>query len=222
MAVIVVEPIPTIVIVLPAAVATAVFELAYVKAPSLLDVGDTGTKGASPKDLMGNENAERVGAAWLTVSVAVIVPDEWVAEAACVAVMVELPAPTMVTVFPATVATAVFELVYVNVPALLDVGSVSVKAASPTVFAETEKPVMVGFTLVTVKVAEMLAAVKLNVLACEAVIVEVPEPTSDYITSNGCDIGVRTGVCKCTVAVGCRGRNSESRVGGCFGGDRKS
>jgi hypothetical protein len=58
--------------------------------------------------------------------------------------MVEVPAPTMVTVVPETVATAVFELVYVNAPVLVDVGATNEKAASPNVFVSAENPVKAG------------------------------------------------------------------------------
>jgi hypothetical protein len=64
--------------------------------------------------------------------------------------MVEVPPPTMVTVVPETVATAVFELVYVINPALLVVGATNVKAVSPNVFVIAEKPdrtVVAGFTV---------------------------------------------------------------------------
>jgi hypothetical protein len=53
--------------------------------------------------------------------------------------MVAVPPPTMVIVLPATVATAVFELVYVKAPVPLVVGGVMAKAAFPNVFAGTEK-----------------------------------------------------------------------------------
>jgi len=58
---------------------------------------------------------------------------------ACVAVIFAIPAPTIVIVSPATVATAVLELAYVNVPMLIDVGGTNVNAASPTVFVGIEK-----------------------------------------------------------------------------------
>ena len=49
-AVIVVKPMPTIVMTLPDVVATAVFELVYVNAPELFDVGAVGVKGSIPSD----------------------------------------------------------------------------------------------------------------------------------------------------------------------------
>ena len=45
--------------------------------------------------------------------------------------MVAVPALTTVTVFPDTVATAVFKLVYENAPELSDDGCVNVKGATP-------------------------------------------------------------------------------------------
>jgi hypothetical protein len=67
--------------------------------------------------------------------------------------MVEVPFPTMVTVDPSIVATASLELVYVINPLLLDVGTTKLKDASPTIFAGTEKLVIVGVAWFTVKVA---------------------------------------------------------------------
>ena len=58
----------------------------------------------------------------------------------------------MVTVVPETVATAVFELVYVKAPVLLDVGATKLKAAFPNVFVIAEKLVIVGVALFTVRV----------------------------------------------------------------------
>ena len=65
--------------------------------------------------------------------------------AACVAVMVVLPAPTMVTVPPdVTVATAVLLLSYVNAPPLSLVGAVKLNEASPKFLAGMESAPMVG------------------------------------------------------------------------------
>ena len=58
--------------------------------------------------------------------------------------MVVEPPPTIVTKIPETVATSVFELVYVNPPVLLDVGWVNVNTPSPNVLVATEKLVIVG------------------------------------------------------------------------------
>jgi|Laugrespbdmm15dd_1035085.scaffolds.fasta_scaffold346708_1 hypothetical protein len=58
--------------------------------------------------------------------------------------MVELPAPTMDTVVPEIVATAVFVLVYVKAPVLLVVGGGIMKEASPTAFIGIEKLEIVG------------------------------------------------------------------------------
>jgi hypothetical protein len=63
---------------------------------------------------------------------------------ACVAVIVELPIPTMVITLPETVATLVSELVYEKEPLLLEDGSTIVKGASPYAFAGTEKLVITG------------------------------------------------------------------------------
>ena len=71
--------------------------------------------------------------------------------------MVAVPPPTMVTVLPAIVATAVFELVYVKAPLLLVVGATKLKAAFPNVFVISEKLVIVGVALFTVKAAVIIA-----------------------------------------------------------------
>jgi hypothetical protein len=60
----------------------------------------------------------------------------------------------MVTIFPVMVATAVFELVYVIAPALLDEGATNANGAFPNVFVGTVKPVIVGASFPTVSVAE--------------------------------------------------------------------
>ena len=65
--------------------------------------------------------------------------------------IVDVPTPTIVIVFPATVATAVFELVYVNAPVLFEVGAVIVKGASENTLAGIEKFDCVGVALFTRK-----------------------------------------------------------------------
>ena len=71
----------------------------------------------------------------------------------------------MVIVLPATVATAVFELVYVNMPSLLDVGATMEKDASPNVFVIAAKSVTTGFIFSTVSVAVVVPDIKKSVLA---------------------------------------------------------
>jgi len=75
----------------------------------------------------------------VTTNDAVMLFEAYVAVAACVAVIVVDPAPTIVTVDPATVATAKLLLLYVNAPVLLLAGAVNVNGASPTSFWGTEK-----------------------------------------------------------------------------------
>ena len=53
------EPTPTMVTVLPATVATSKFELVYVKAPVLLDVGGSRVNGADPIVVAGMEKSVR-------------------------------------------------------------------------------------------------------------------------------------------------------------------
>jgi hypothetical protein len=79
--------------------------------------------------------------------------------------MVEVPTPTMVILFPEIVATAVFELVYVIKPSLLVVGGIMLKDASPNDFIPTEKLVRTVVALFTVRVAVIVAAKKLVVVA---------------------------------------------------------
>jgi hypothetical protein len=104
-------PGPTMVIVLLSMVATAVFELVYVNAPSLWVVGAINAKAPSPIVFAGTKKLVSVDIPGITVNVAVIVSDKKFAVVACTAVMVEVPIPTMVIMFPAIVATFVFELV---------------------------------------------------------------------------------------------------------------
>ena len=63
-----------------------------------------------------------------TVNVAAMLFEAYVAIAACVAVIMVVPAPTIMTVEPLTVATSVLLLLYVNAPSLLLVGAVNVNA----------------------------------------------------------------------------------------------
>jgi hypothetical protein len=53
--------------------------------------------------------------------------------------MIELPSPTMVIIFPATVATDGFELVYVNAPLLILTGATIAKGAAPMILLAMEK-----------------------------------------------------------------------------------
>ena len=78
----------------------------------IVDVGAVSVKGASLGAFAGTVSAPRVLPILFTTSVAVILSAGQLPLAACVAVMVVLPAPTMVTVPPeVTVAAAVLLLV---------------------------------------------------------------------------------------------------------------
>jgi hypothetical protein len=129
-----------------------VFELEYEKDPELFDNGAVMAKAVFPKVFVGMEKFEMVGATLLTTIVAVVVADVCVDVSVCVAVIVALPTPTTVIVLLATVATAIFEVVYVIVPLLFVVGAVIVNAASPYVFAGTEKSDNTVFVLLTTRV----------------------------------------------------------------------
>lgn len=78
--------------------------------------------------------------AFPTVRVAVAVPPAYPPFAACVAVIVAVPAPVIVTVFPAIVATPASLDAYVNAPALSEVGE-SANAPSPKVFTMSLKSI---------------------------------------------------------------------------------
>ena len=118
--VIVVVPNPTIVAMLPDNVAALVFELVNVSAPELfvvtkevrLNDGSTVVlvKGANDKD----------GTTLFTVSVRVIDDSAYIpsAEAAMLTVIVDVPAPSIVTWLPDKVATDVFDVEYDNIPEL--------------------------------------------------------------------------------------------------------
>lgn len=93
---------------------------------------------------------------------------------ACVAVMMAEPPPTIVIVFPSMVATEVLELEYVIVPLLLVVGATTVNGASPNVFAGIEKLVSAVVILFTVSNAVVDVEAYIAVVACVAVMVEVP------------------------------------------------
>ena len=68
-------PPPTMVTTSPSIVQTSVFELVYVIAPSLLDVGGTKLNDASPNVFSGTEKPVRTVMIRSTCRVAVIVPD---------------------------------------------------------------------------------------------------------------------------------------------------
>ena len=75
----------------------------------LLVVGAVSANCASPKFLDGTEKLDSVGK-MRTVNVAAILFEAYVAVAACVAVIMVVPAPTIATVESLTVATAVLLL----------------------------------------------------------------------------------------------------------------
>jgi hypothetical protein len=70
--------------------------------------------------------------------------------------MVELPIPTMVTLFPTIVATSVLELVYVIKPLLFEVGGTNVKGAMPNVLSEIVKLIIDVVALLTTRDAVMI------------------------------------------------------------------
>jgi hypothetical protein len=144
-------PMPTMVINVPDAlmVATAVLLLLYVIAPLLLLVGNAmALNAASPYSFVaGTENvlAERLDVPRATVSVAVMLPSQYVVPfTGCVAVITLDPPDNIVTVEPDIVATDGVPDEYENAVELLDDGSVRLNGASPYVFPGIETHVMVG------------------------------------------------------------------------------
>jgi hypothetical protein len=111
----------------------------YENAPELLDVGGVNEKDASANtyapDFGPSVNAPKVGRIAFTVRVVLTPELLYVASGACVAVIVLVPAPTMVTVLDDTVATLVFDDEYVNAPELFEDGSTILNETSvPYVF----------------------------------------------------------------------------------------
>jgi hypothetical protein len=80
------------------------------------------------------------------------------------AVIIEVPTPTIVVIFPTIVATDVTELVYVKLPLLSLIGGLILKAVFPKVFVGTEKLDSVETAWFTVKVVLIDPAAKLGVL----------------------------------------------------------
>ena len=111
--------------------------------PPNVAVGAVNEKAASPNDLFGDGtlNAPSAGAARTTVSVVCSDPVLYlpVSSGVNVAVIIEVPCPTMVTRFPDTVATEFVADTYDHVPATsvppnVAVGFTRSNAASPYVF----------------------------------------------------------------------------------------
>jgi hypothetical protein len=65
--------------------------------------------------------------------------------------MVDVPGLTIVTTFPAIVATSVLELVYVIKPLLFVVGGTNVKGAMPNVLSEIVKLIIDVVALLTTR-----------------------------------------------------------------------
>ena len=152
-------PTPTIVTMFLATVATVVSELLYVNEPLLFVVGATKAKGAFPNTFSGTVKLESVAVVLFTMRVAVVVPLVLFGVLACTAVMIVKPTPTIVTVFPTTVATNELELVYVNAPVLLVVGASIWKGASLGTFVGMEKLVKTVVIRLTWKGAVVVADV---------------------------------------------------------------
>ena len=107
-AVIVAIPAPLIRTVLPFVVATFDKSIVYVNAPELFEEGSMIRKLESVRYvlLICESNPLIIGVALLTVSMEVVELDEKLSVSACVAVIVAVPAPLIITVLPfVTVAT---------------------------------------------------------------------------------------------------------------------
>jgi hypothetical protein len=120
--------------------ATAELSDVYENAPELSDVGAVSEKDASDKtytpDFGPSVNVvPNIGSAAFTVRVVLTLPLVYDASAACVAVIVLVPAPTIVTVLVDMVATFVLLDEYVNAPLLFVVGAATLNDTSvPNVF----------------------------------------------------------------------------------------
>ena len=107
------------------------------------------------------------GVALATVNVAVVDRAAYGDDAACEAVIVVEPAPTIVTepVEELIVATLVSELLKVNAPLLGDEGAVMVNVASPKVLDGAVNEPKVGVAALTTNVVRMVEAVWVSVCA---------------------------------------------------------
>jgi hypothetical protein len=86
-------------------------------------------------DLGPSVNVPSVGSIAFTVNVVLTLAGVYVLSPACVAVIVLVPAPTIVTVVDETVATAVLDDENVNAPVLFELGAVRLNDTSvPYVF----------------------------------------------------------------------------------------
>ena len=107
---------------MPLIVAIDRFALEKVNAPALFELGAVRVKGLSPSCFVTSANVPNVGVAVSTVRSAVVLAVKKFVVEAWVAVMVEVPACTIVTVLPDMVATEVLPLVYVKLPGLFELG----------------------------------------------------------------------------------------------------
>ena len=111
-------PAPTIVTLLPETVATLVSELEYVRSPELFVVTEEVRLNDASSVVLVKAANDKEGATLFTVSVAVVVFDVYIAVSAILTVIVDVPAPTIVSKLPEIVDTDGFELVNVNAPEL--------------------------------------------------------------------------------------------------------
>jgi hypothetical protein len=65
----------------------------------------------------------------------------------CFAIIIAIPTPMIVMVFPEIVATELSELIYVNGPLLVDIGCGIVNGLSPYVFVGIENSLIEGVAL---------------------------------------------------------------------------
>ena len=98
--------------------------------------------------------------------------------------MLAVPTLTSVTVFPDTVATAVFRLVYENAPELSVDGGVNVKVTTPKLTSAIVHVSMVGVMVDTVKFSLFVFAENPKNPSCVAVTVAgVPSVTDNSVTT---------------------------------------
>lgn len=147
-----VVPILFIVTTRPAIVATEGLLLTNVNRLILFDDGSVKLNDISLNSFFGIMKFRKVGGMTLTTNVTVTILDVYIPDAACVAVILVVPAPNIVTVFPLIDAIFVLLILYVNAPGLLLVGFVKLNGGSVYFFVEgtTKFGVHVGIVVICI------------------------------------------------------------------------
>ena len=130
-----------------------------------------------PRYCAGITKDPRTGVPGVTLKVAALLTEVKFRVADCVAMIIVLPAPVIVTLLPLTVATAVLPLAKLHDPEEVEVGGVREKEALPYFFVGIMNDPSFGTAGVTVKVALVVAERELPAADCVAVIRVLPAPT---------------------------------------------